>query len=107
MPVDASGVIPICASTVALPVEPAAVVPIEDEPLVVSVVLQAASAKAMTPPSNMVCIFFIAMLLGVEAGRCSVHAHGCPDPSACSWHAQRRQWWLTVGDWLSGRLPNC
>jgi hypothetical protein len=44
-----------------LPVEPAAVVPIEDEPLLllllvpmVSVVLQPASAKAMMPPMSAV-----------------------------------------------------
>ena len=56
------GVMPICASTVELPVEPAAVVPIEDEPLLlllllvpmVSVVLQPASAKAMMPPMSAV-----------------------------------------------------
>ena len=56
----AVGVMPICASTVELPVEPAAVVPIEDEPLLlllvpmVSVVLQPASAKAMMPPMSAV-----------------------------------------------------
>jgi len=56
------GVMPICASTVELPVEPAAVAPIEDDPLlllllpvpIVSVVLQPASAKAMMPPISAV-----------------------------------------------------